>query len=96
MVHAWRAYADRCMGCDELRPISGTANSWGGFGLTILDSLDTLILMGLTDEYAEARAWCVKNLRFDKGASVGLSLHARAREENCAAVFRLVLRLSTD
>ena len=28
-----------------------------GLGLTLVDALDTLILMNLTAEYAEARAW---------------------------------------
>ena len=29
-------------------------------GLTIVDSLDTMIIMNLTDEYRQARAWCEK------------------------------------
>eukprot|EP01062_Namystynia_karyoxenos_P082980 TRINITY_DN9450_c0_g3_i1.p1 TRINITY_DN9450_c0_g3~~TRINITY_DN9450_c0_g3_i1.p1 ORF type:complete len:614 (+),score=111.09 TRINITY_DN9450_c0_g3_i1:88-1929(+) len=54
--HAWRGYADGAWGHDELRPVSNKTNdSWGGWGVTILDALDTLALLGLSDELAAAR-----------------------------------------
>jgi hypothetical protein len=34
---------------------SGQVNNWGGFGQTLIDSLDTLWLMGLTDEFNVAK-----------------------------------------
>ncbi|CAN0270361.1 unnamed protein product, partial [Phaeothamnion confervicola] len=35
---------------DEVLPISGKQkNNWGGMGVTLVDSLDTLWLMGLKD-----------------------------------------------
>lgn len=33
-------------------------------GLTIVDSLDTLLLMGLDAEFARALEWVERNLRF--------------------------------
>lgn len=47
MLHAWQGYEDYAWGWDELRPLSknGT-NNFGGLGATIVDSLDTLKMMG--------------------------------------------------
>ena len=51
--HAWAAYKKYAWGKDELRPLSKTHNEWFGVGLTIIDSLDTMYIMGLKDgEYS--------------------------------------------
>lgn len=47
--HAWRGYRQYAWGHDNLKPVSGTFHDWFGLGLTIVDSLDTLYIMGLTD-----------------------------------------------
>jgi hypothetical protein len=54
-------------GHDELN--AGTRNSreWFSMGLTIVDSLDTLQIIGLMDEYAEARFWVANHLNFNQG-----------------------------
>lgn len=58
MFHAWNGYKSLAWGYDELRPISGRGvNNWGGMGTTLVDSLDTLWLMGMKDEFWEARDW---------------------------------------
>ena len=44
-------------GKDELKPISRDSNEWFNLGLTLVDSLDTMWLMGLTKEFEEAREW---------------------------------------
>ena len=61
MQFAWSGYETYAFGMDEIRPatMSG-ANAWGGFGTTLVDSLDTLWLMGMKDEFHRARDW-VKN-----------------------------------
>ena len=41
-------------------------------GLTIVDSLDTLLIMGLNEEFDEARQWVAKDLDFDKNRFVSL------------------------
>jgi hypothetical protein len=64
--HAWRGYADRAFGADEVRPISGGRNDWIGLGLTILDSLDVLWMAGLREEYTRAAAWVHASLNLDK------------------------------
>uniref|UniRef100_A0A0A8Y691 Mannosyl-oligosaccharide 1,2-alpha-mannosidase, putative n=1 Tax=Arundo donax TaxID=35708 RepID=A0A0A8Y691_ARUDO len=45
-----------CVGTDELQPQSKNGvNSFGGLGATLVDSLDTLYIMGLKDEFQKAR-----------------------------------------
>ena len=46
-VHAWSAYKKHAWGHDELKPVSKTWNEWMGVGLTIVDSIDTIYIMGL-------------------------------------------------
>ncbi|KAJ2827557.1 hypothetical protein IWW50_001833 [Coemansia erecta] len=56
MKHAWDGYRSHAFGKDELQPLTQTGNTrWGGWAITLLDSLDTLYLMGLRDEYNEAK-----------------------------------------
>lgn len=47
---AWTAYTTYAAGFDELRPLSlnGTNNRYG-WGLTVVEALDTAIIMELTD-----------------------------------------------
>nr|XP_019013884.1 mannosyl-oligosaccharide 1,2-alpha-mannosidase [Kwoniella pini CBS 10737]OCF52665.1 mannosyl-oligosaccharide 1,2-alpha-mannosidase [Kwoniella pini CBS 10737] len=50
--HAWDAYKRHAWGHDEVRPVSETpSDPFNGWGATIVDSLDTLLLMGFSDEY---------------------------------------------
>lgn len=58
MVHTWNGYKSRAWGRDEIKPGSGGyTEDWGGMGMTILDSLDTLWLLGMREEFAEAMEW---------------------------------------
>lgn len=71
--HAWRAYEAHAWGHDEWRPVSGTPRDWydgQSLLLTPVDSLDTMILMGLTDEAERTKTLIVENLSFDKDISV--------------------------
>ncbi|KAI8987195.1 glycoside hydrolase [Pilobolus umbonatus] len=53
--HAWRGYSIHAYGHDELQPITnGTTNSRNGWGATIFDALDTIIIMDLDAEYEKA------------------------------------------
>lgn len=73
MLHAWRGYRDHAWPLDELAPLSTSGIEWLGVGLTIVDALDTLLLMGLDEEADAARAWITSNaLAFDadKNANV--------------------------
>ena len=51
-VHSWKAYEEHAWGFDELQPLTQDGKeTLGGLGATIVDSLDTLWLMGLKDEF---------------------------------------------
>jgi mannosyl-oligosaccharide alpha-1,2-mannosidase len=65
MEHAWNGYKKYAFGQDELLPISASSrNNWGGMGVTLVDSLDTLWLMGMKDEFKEATEWVRGHLSF--------------------------------
>lgn len=67
MLHAWNSYVTYAWGMDELQPQSKNGiNSFGGLGATLVDSLDTLYIMGLKDEFQKARDWVAESLDFDK------------------------------
>uniref|UniRef100_A0A672HJM6 alpha-1,2-Mannosidase n=1 Tax=Salarias fasciatus TaxID=181472 RepID=A0A672HJM6_SALFA len=70
--HAWKGYKDHAWGHDELKPISKSFGEWFGLGLTLIDALDTMWIMGLKEEYVEARTWIEKNLTFTKDVDVNL------------------------
>ena len=58
MSRSWDAYSSLAMGHDELRPISGRYyDPFCGWGATLVDSLDTLQIMGMQAEYEEALKW---------------------------------------
>jgi mannosyl-oligosaccharide alpha-1,2-mannosidase len=65
MQHAWGSYEKRCFGSDELLPQSGRGQeNWGGLGVTLVDSLDTLWIMGMHKEFQRARDWVATRLSF--------------------------------
>lgn len=71
-LRSWQAYEKYAWGHDELRPVSKTPRDWYGESLlmTPVDSLDTLLLLGLDEEAAKAKALIVDKLSFDKDVSV--------------------------
>eukprot|EP00811_Abedinium_folium_P032408 NODE_5456_length_1768_cov_7.566728.p1 GENE.NODE_5456_length_1768_cov_7.566728~~NODE_5456_length_1768_cov_7.566728.p1 ORF type:complete len:539 (+),score=143.77 NODE_5456_length_1768_cov_7.566728:46-1662(+) len=67
LLHAWRGYRKYAWGGDELSPISLKANNrFGGMGVTILDTLPTLHLMGLESELAQATEFVEHDLDFSR------------------------------
>ncbi|KEF50873.1 uncharacterized protein A1O9_13075 [Exophiala aquamarina CBS 119918] len=51
----WQSYQTHAWMKDELQPISGmNKQTFGGWAATLVDSLDTLWIMGLTQEFHEA------------------------------------------
>lgn len=73
-LHAWNAYRRDAWGKDEYHPITkyGTNMIQKGQGFTIVDSLDTILLMGLDKEFQEAKAWVRDELNFDQDGDVNL------------------------
>ena len=64
MGHAWSNYRAKAWGQDNLLPLSGRGASAGfNHAVTMVDSLDTLWLMGMRAEFNDARSWIAANLR---------------------------------
>jgi mannosidase alpha-like ER degradation enhancer 2 len=72
LLFSWKAYEQYAWGHDELRPMTKTPRDWYGQSLlmTPVDSLDTLLLVGLNEEAEKAKALIVERLDFDKDISV--------------------------
>ena len=53
--HAWSGYRKMAFGSDEIRPVSGLFNNpFNGWGASLIDALDSLWIMGKTEEFEEA------------------------------------------
>lgn len=55
--HAWRGYKKYAWGHDNLKPITGGYSEWFGLGLTIIDSIDTMYIMGLHEGKIVLSLW---------------------------------------
>lgn len=61
MRHSWDGYWRQAKGRDEVHPGSGSARDWCHLAVTLLDSLSTLWVMGLRDEFDKAAEWLDRN-----------------------------------
>lgn len=56
-TRCWTSYKAKAWLADEMTPVTGQSkNPFGGWGATLVDSLDTLWIMGMRDEFSEAVA----------------------------------------
>ena len=71
-LHAWNGYRKHCWGHDDLKPLSKTCHDWYAEPLlmTPVDALDTMILMGLTDQATTTREYVATHLSFDRDIDV--------------------------
>lgn len=54
-LHAWTGYKNHAWAKDEVAPITGgSRDTFGGWAATLVDSLDTLWIMGFHDDFNEA------------------------------------------
>ncbi|KAF3449926.1 hypothetical protein FNV43_RR06005 [Rhamnella rubrinervis] len=61
--HAWLGYKSYAMGYDELMPLSKRGiDGLGGLGATIVDALDTSLIMGIDEISSEAGTWIETHL----------------------------------
>ncbi|KAJ7691353.1 glycoside hydrolase [Mycena rosella] len=70
--YAWSAYERDAMGSDEYHPLSHRGSDLGGggsIGYTVVDAIDTMLLMGLDAEYGRAKDWVKEKLSFDRSGS---------------------------
>ena len=66
--HAFNGYATLCFGQDEVNADSGMCENWLNQGNTIIDSMDTLWIVGLHEEFKRGRDWIANNLVFKAGS----------------------------
>ena len=67
-LHAWDGYKKYAWGHDELKPLSKSFHDWYGVSLymTPIDAMDTMYLMGLSEEADKTKELVIKNLSFDQ------------------------------
>jgi glycosyl hydrolase family 47 len=68
-LHAWDGYVKYAYGADQLLPISKQGQAFfvpgHSVGLSIIEALDTLYVMGLDEQLADGVRWIHRNLDFD-------------------------------
>ncbi|KAN0047691.1 hypothetical protein ACTA71_002076 [Dictyostelium dimigraforme] len=74
MKFAWEKYKEFAWGHDELQPLTKDYKEWFGLGLSIVDSLDTLKIMGLEKEYEEGRDWVANDLQQSRNSGMSVSV----------------------
>jgi len=76
MRWAWANYRARAWGKDDFLPVSGGAKSFPlknhHLGLSLIEAMDTLWVMGLDAEFADAFGWVKANADFDVDGDVSV------------------------
>ncbi len=73
LLHAWNGYKQYAWGHDELQPVSKTPHDWYGSEsllMTPVDTLSTMLVMGLNDEAKATTDYVARTLSFDKDINV--------------------------
>lgn len=87
--HAWEGYKQIAWGHDELKPVSERAqDNFNGWGASIVDALDTLLIMDLPDDYNLARQH-VHDIDFRK---IGGERSAYGGQDGRIPVFETAIR----
>ena len=77
-MHAWHAYTHHAYGEDELKPVSMHGDGSYHMGLTMIDALDTMIIMGVDQSYIdECIEWIEAHLSFTQPRE-----HQRVRDDD--------------
>ncbi|KAK8893147.1 hypothetical protein M9Y10_021562 [Tritrichomonas musculus] len=69
-LHGYRHYSNKCWGSDEYLPLSDSCGDSIHGGLTIIDSLSTIIIMNLQDEYKKAKEYILNDFAINGGWSL--------------------------
>jgi mannosyl-oligosaccharide alpha-1,2-mannosidase len=77
MAFAWAAYADRALGWDQIKPVSGGREHFffengPSVGLSAVEAMGTLYTMGLDRELETAVRWICDHLDFDLDREIQL------------------------
>jgi mannosyl-oligosaccharide alpha-1,2-mannosidase len=106
MSWAWHNYAQRCLGRDQIKPVSGGSEAFffpkgPPLGLTIVEALDTLYVMGLDAEVEQGVRWIAQSLDFDIDGEVqvfetGIRMVGGLLSAWCATHDKTLLKLTKD
>ena len=76
MRWSWHNYRQHSWGKDQIKPISGGSESFplknDHLGLSLIEALDTLWVMGLDEEFRDGVDWVKRNLDFDVDGEVSV------------------------
>ncbi len=76
MRWSWHNYRQHSWGKDQIKPISGGSESFPlknhHLGLSLIEALDTLWVMGLDEEFRDGVDWVKRNLDFDVDGEVSV------------------------
>jgi len=90
-LHAWGGYKNKAWGHDEVKPLTGlSSNGFNGWGATVVDSLSTLLLLNLTEEYSLARTH-VRHIDFTT-ISGEKSVYGQLKDSRTVPVFETIIR----
>eukprot|EP01084_Bolivina_argentea_P162106 282137_1 len=71
-IQAWNDYKHTCFGQDELFPYGFKCRNWIGLGLTIIDSIDSMYILNLNDDFFIAQFFINNTLNFNKDVMVSV------------------------
>lgn len=76
MAWAWGQYREKAWGKDEFKPVNGTTSSFPikdhHLGLSLIEALDTLWVMGLDAQFQDGVDWVKANADFDVDGEVSV------------------------
>jgi len=76
MRWAWRHYREHAWGKDQIKPLTGGVESFPlknhHLGLSLIEALDTLWIMGLDEEFRDGVGWVKSSLDFDVDGEVSV------------------------
>lgn len=71
--HAYNSYITYASKYDELQPIScGGMDTWGSYSLSLIDALDTLVVLGNYTEFNRVANLLISTLDFDTDINVSV------------------------
>ncbi|KAL0478045.1 ER degradation enhancer, mannosidase alpha-like [Acrasis kona] len=72
-MHAYNSYMNNAFPQDELKPLSCTGmKTWGNYSLTLVDALDSLYVVGETQEFINGVRYVIDNINFDYNLTVSV------------------------
>lgn len=71
--HAYNSYLENAYPYDELRPLTCDGqDTWGSFSLTLIDALDTLLILGNKTEFQRVASVLQENINFDSDVNASV------------------------